>query len=87
MVTNGDVILVQPVPRKQAPPPIDAPVEEVLPTEPPPLMESPTAEEEGPGYTPAPPGYAFEFGTGRVVLIRPDISPGAAAAARFRRQN
>ncbi|MFZ5817646.1 MAG: hypothetical protein ACOY93_20525 [Bacillota bacterium] len=90
MVTNGDVILVYPAPRRSVPEallpptgsrkPAASPQADVPP--PPPEAgrgEEPPAEE---GYNPPPPGYAYEFGTGRLVPIRPDLIPSARAQPR-----
>lgn len=78
MVTAGDVIfvhqdLLRPQPTSA---PVAPPVEEAAEPE---VQPETTAEgwdplAEGPeSYTPPPPGYAYEFGTGRLVAIRPDL--------------
>lgn len=85
MVTNGDVIYVYPAPRKpEAPPPLEAAEpaafeQHVDPRPQQPPVEEPIVVRTGLDrwtYTPAPPGYAHEFGTGRLVPVHPSLIPG-----------
>lgn len=78
MVTTGDVIFVQqqgPAP-KPAPllvaPPVPEAAEPAVQPEAAAEVWDPAAEVDE-GHTPPPPGYAYEFGTGRLVAIRPDL--------------
>lgn len=76
MVINGDVIYVHQQPSQrpepapvQAPPVEEEPEAVALASE----AEAPEPDDEADGYTPPPQGYAYEFGTGRLVPIRPDV--------------